>query len=82
VAAALARAQSSLALIRTVALMLIRGIRILGTERQPLLNVHEASLVTSQILMSRPGSLARAANALGRVWHFLFIRPRHDNTMV
>jgi hypothetical protein len=54
----------------------------LGTERQPLLNVHEASLVTSQILMSRPGSFARAANALGRVWHFLFIRPHHDNTIV
>jgi glycosyltransferase involved in cell wall biosynthesis len=81
-ATALARAQSSVALIRTVALMWIRGIRILGTERQPLLNVHEASLVTSRILMSRPGYFARVANALGRVWHFLFIRPRHDNTIV
>jgi glycosyltransferase involved in cell wall biosynthesis len=81
-AAALARARSSLALIRIVALMLIRGFRILGTERQPLLNVHEASLVTSHILTSRPGSFARTANALGRVWHFLFIRPRHDNTIV
>jgi hypothetical protein len=82
VAAALARARSALALIRTVAQMLIRSIRILGTERQPLLNVHEASLVTSRILISRPGPFARAANILGRVWHFLFIRPRHDNTIV
>jgi hypothetical protein len=82
VAAALARVRSSAALIRTVALMLIRGIRILGTERQPLLNVHEASLVTSRILLSRPGCFARAANTLSRVWHFLFIRPRHDNTIV
>lgn len=81
-AATLARARGALALIRTVALMLIRSFRILGTERQPLLNVNQASLVTSQILMSRPGPLARAANALGRVWHFLFIRPRHDNTIV
>ena len=46
VAAALARVRSYLALMRTVAVMLIRGIRILGTQRQPLLNVHEASLVT------------------------------------
>jgi glycosyltransferase involved in cell wall biosynthesis len=81
VAAAMARVRSSLALIRTVALMLVRGIRILGTERQPLPNVYEAGLAASRILMSRPGPFARAANALGRVWHFLFIRPRHDNTM-
>ncbi len=82
VSAALARVRNSLALMRIVAGTLIRGIRVLGSERQPMQNVHEASLLTSSILLSRPGYLARAANALGRVWHFLFMRPRHDNTIV
>jgi len=77
-----ARAHGTLALVRTVTLMLIHGVRVLGTERQPLRNVHEASMVANQIRLSGRGLFSRAANALGRIFHFLLVRPRNDNTIV
>ena len=77
-----ARARATFALVRTVALMLIQGIRVLGTEASPLRDVCEASVAANQIRMAAPGFFSRVSNAMGRIWHFLFVRPPNDNTIV